>query len=348
MDQHQRPDTLSSGRFPEQWAFLSNPPALSASAARSLPTSSYIRSDGSSSISRLPATANNTGFGFGFGGFGLASLHDRNGSRSSLPPRNNIQPGSVGAHSSATTLPTQPVLLCINADAASRHLHPAPRQPTQRPIMSSKAGELPSLQEYSFDGILATISEDVEEDFTAIGDILGRSRFVLADQHDSHLPPTGEIRASPLQAVAEASASNERLAADQVIIANDEASLIDGSHSGSAAYGLLERLQALHPTTPLATTTTSPTPHMTRELRTSASGPSRSSARPLIHSLLNRSTTPAPTLDSHPHPHRRTTQPVVSEIYLSAGAGGRIFSDPPVVSEGGRFYPLYSYDEKKG
>ncbi|RMD40926.1 hypothetical protein DV735_g4200, partial [Chaetothyriales sp. CBS 134920] len=204
MDQHHRPDTLSSGRFPEQWAFLSNPPAL-------------------------------------------------------LPPR-TIQAGSAGAPSSAATLPTQPVLLCINADA-SRHLHPAPRLPTQRPIMTAKGGELPSLQDCSFDGILATISEDVEDDFTAIGNILGRSRFVLADQHDSHLPPTGEIRASPLQAVAEASASNERLAADQVIIANDEASLIDG------------------------------------------------------------------------------------KIYLSAGAGGRIFSDPPVVSESGRFYPLYSYDE---
>ncbi|RMZ83943.1 hypothetical protein DV737_g1378, partial [Chaetothyriales sp. CBS 132003] len=237
MDQH--PDTLSSGRFPEQWAFLSNPPP---------------GPDRSSSVSRLPTT------GFGFG---LASFHDdRNGSRSSVA--RNIHPASVGAHSSAT-LPTQPVLICINSADASRHLHPAPRPPTQRPIMKRK-GELPPLQDYSFDSILATISEDVRDDFTAIGDILGRSRFVLADQHDSHLPPTGEIRVSPLQVVAEASASNERLAADQVIIANDDASLIDGSHSGSAAYGLLERLQALHRTT----TMTTPTSHMTRELPTSA------------------------------------------------------------------------------
>ncbi|RMZ87655.1 hypothetical protein DV736_g5114, partial [Chaetothyriales sp. CBS 134916] len=239
MDQH--PDTLSSGRFPEQWAFLSNPPPAP--------------------VSHLPITGL---------GFGLASFHDRNASRSSLP--RNIHPASVGAHSSAT-LPTQPVLIRINSADASRHLHPAPRPPTQRPIMNSK-GELPSPQEYSFDSILATISEDVEDDFTAIGEILGRSRFVLADQHDSHLPPTGEIRANPLQAVAEASAGNEHLAADQVIIANDEASLIDGSHSGSAAYGLLERLQALH-RNPITTT---PTSHMTRELSTSAIRPPRGSS----------------------------------------------------------------------
>lgn len=39
--------------------------------------------------------------------------------------------------------------------------------------------------------------------------------------------------------------------------------------------------------------------------------------------------------------------PIVSEVYLSAGANGRAASDPPVVSESGRHYPLYSYDESE-
>ncbi len=41
----------------------------------------------------------------------------------------------------------------------------------------------------------------------------------------------------------------------------------------------------------------------------------------------------------------RATAAVVSEVYLSAGADGRVLPDPPVVSESGRHYPLYSYDE---
>ena len=109
--------------------------------------------------------------------------------------------------------------------------------------------ELPPLEEFSIRGILAAIAEDIEEDVNAISEILGRSRLVLADQHDSQMPPQGEIRAmsSPLQAVAEASASNERLAAgaDDVLILQEDASLVEGSHTGSAAYGLLERLQTV-------------------------------------------------------------------------------------------------------
>jgi hypothetical protein len=111
---------------------------------------------------------------------------------------------------------------------------------------------LPALEDYSMRRILAAIAEEIEDDVEAIAEILGRSRLVLANQHDSHMPPQGEIRAllSPLQAVAEASSSNEQLAgtADAVLIVGEDASLVDGSHTGSAAYNLLERLQAVPPT----------------------------------------------------------------------------------------------------
>lgn len=226
--------------------------------------------------------------------------------------------------------------------------------------MNNKNNELPPVQEFGIQGILAAIEEEIEEDVSAISEILGRSRLVLADQHESHMPPQGEIRAtsSPLQAVAEASASNERLAAtDEVLILREDASLVEGSHAGSAAYGLLERLQAL------------PRP---RRMRSEIPAPPES--RPGSGSLRNYSapvvlTEVSPIVEDH-HRHvlpglsqasrrllqnqpsdeataefqSRATNAVVSETYLSAGANAITISDPPVVSEGGRHYPLYSYD----
>ena len=41
----------------------------------------------------------------------------------------------------------------------------------------------------------------------------------------------------------------------------------------------------------------------------------------------------------------RPTAAIVSEVWLSAGADGKVISDPPVVSEAGKHYPLYSYDD---
>lgn len=344
MMEQRTPDTLSSGRFGREWSFLSNPPPPpSHGQARSLPpSSSYIRSD-RSSVSPLPT--------------GLHFQH-LNASRSSLP--RNIYTPSVGGKSSAT-IPSQPVLIRVNSNVASSHLdpaprvHPAPRLPRRRPIIIMN-NKLPPEQEYSFRSILSAISEDVEEDINAIAEILGRSRLVLADQHDSHLPPTGIIRTTaPLQAVAEASSSTERLAADDVMIVNDEGSLVEGSHSGSAAYGLLERLQAL----PRRINTDLPPP-ATRP-RTPASARNNSSPAILTEALMaDQLEPPQPFVNTHRTSRAllgsaaegdmeasRFTPAVVSEVWLSAGSDGRVLSGPPVVSEAGRHYPLYSYDESE-
>jgi hypothetical protein len=106
--------------------------------------------------------------------------------------------------------------------------------------------ELPPASDYSIESILAAIEPEIEGTIDAIAEIMGRSRLALANEYDSHLPPQGEIRASThpaLLPVEEASSSNERLAADNVIIVPEDASLVDGSNAGSAAYGLLERLR---------------------------------------------------------------------------------------------------------
>lgn len=229
----------------------------------------------------------------------------------------------------------------------------------------SKEGELPPLAAYSFDGILGSIREVVEEDLNGIAEILGQSRLVLANQHDSHLPPTGEIRAAQLPALAGARTSNERHAGDDVLILNENASLVEGSQAGSAAYGLLERLQAaprtrrvhselatspIRPRFPLTeahhsspamfTEFTNPSdPHHQIPVISPASPPQH---RPSQHLLLRL--TSSATATALPAP---TAAAASSETWLSAGADGHVVSDPPIVSEAGRNYPLYSYDESQ-
>ena len=238
---------------------------------------------------------------------------------------------------------------------------------------------LPPISEYSFEGIWSTVQGDVEPDVNAIAEIWGQHRLVLADQHESQLPPQGEIRATntQLQAVAEASSSTERLATNvedvNVMIADPDASLVEGSNTGSAAYGLLERLQAM----PRARRMRSDVPPRSPTVA-GPSGPrnfpARNNSSPAVLTDIPVTTTiaiatipalpPSPNTDSRRAsrnllqtepsanstdvvPPSRLTGPVVSEVYLSAGANGKVVSDPPVVSEAGRHYPLYSYDESE-
>lgn len=219
----------------------------------------------------------------------------------------------------------------------------------------SREQELPPIQEYSIQCILATVREDIEEDVNAISEILGRSRLVLADQHDSQLPPQGEIRAphNHLQAVAEASSSNERLATDDVIILAEDASLVEGSITGSAAYGVLEGSRA-HPR---LRESTSEIP--AQSARGGETSPVHNDWAPTESPLLQ--VPDHATFHGQPLTSRRllrsrragqgsplaTTDAVVSETYLSAAANASAVSnlEPPVRSEGGRQFPLYSYDD---
>ncbi|KEF63638.1 uncharacterized protein A1O9_01616 [Exophiala aquamarina CBS 119918] len=331
----------SSGRFGGQWAFLASP--SQPGHARSLPqSSSYLRSSERSNISPLPTALH---------------FQQLNASRSSLP--RNPQTPSIGGHS-VTTIPSQPVLLRVNSYDAAIQSRPPRRSRDNIMDNGLKNNELPPVHEFSIQGILAAIAEDVEEDFNAVSEILGRSRLVLADQHESHLPPQGEIRAtgSPLQAVAEASSSNERLAAtDDVLILREDASLVDGSHTGSAAYGLLERLQAVPRTKRIRSdveasasrSPTRPARHYSASVVLLDPIPPVEpvdpvmpqtmpiSSRQLLHNRVQ-------DVEDDGDTPSRATNAVVSETYLLAGANATTISDPPIVSESGRHYPLYSYD----
>jgi len=333
------PTDTPASHFRGQWAFLStrryqygNP--------RSLPASSQTprRDITDSSLSQqVPSTPQFT-----------------------FPRSNAWRPGaanSIGTHT--PTLPSQPVIVPIHSQVASAHQNPAPRKSRLFPRMTDK-DELPPVSDFSIEGIMAAIEPEIEGTIDAIAEIMGRSRLTLANEYESHMPPQGEIRATshpPLLPVEEASSSNERLAADDVIIVPEDASVVGGSHAGSAAYGLLERLRA------------APRPRRQRSDTPAswAAGPSNPPVRTFSSpAVLSDQVPPLPPIVPEPPPQpirtsrtllrtsgginpssrpSRTTSAVVSETYLNAGANGRQASDPPIVSESGRNFPLYSYDE---
>ena len=329
-----------STHFRGQWAFLStrryqygNP--------RSLPASSQTprREITDSSLSQnVPSTPQFT-----------------------FPRSSAWRPGATNSIGTQTpTLPSQPVIVRIHTAGASAHQRPVPCASRIFPSMTDK-DELPPASDYSFESIMAAIGPEIEGTIDAIAEIMGRSRLARANEYDSHLPPQGEIRATthpPLLPVEEASSSNERLAADNVIIVPEDASLVDGSNAGSAAYGLLERLRV------------APRPRRQRSDAPPlwAAGQSQPPTRIFSSPTVLADQLPlATTIIPQPPPPRaltsrnllrgsggisppgrrpsRTTNAVVSETYLHAGANGRQASNPPMVSESGRNFPLYSYDE---
>ena len=312
-----RPDT-SSGRSHDSWSFLNQGSAHDPK-PRSQPPSSYLRSD-RSSVSPLP----NSHFA-------------RNGSRSSFS--RNLASASTGARSTAT-IPSQPVLSRIHSQNAYDHNNQFPKM-SRRPLKLDRESGLPAREEFSIQGILDAIHEDIEGDLNTIAEILGRSRFVLADQHEAQMPPQGEIMLSPGPEAETAPID------DSVMILNEDASLIDGSNSGSAAYGLLERLQAVP-----------------RPVRMSSDAAALISTRPQIVSPIRTHSSPAAiqpepenapapaVLASHQPPNKGgmasasgPSRAVISEMYLSAEADGVNSGVVPTVSEAGRHYPLYTYDD---
>ena len=181
----------------------------------------------------------------------------------------------------------------------------------------SKRDELPPVSDFAIDGILSAIQPDIEGTIDAIAEIMGRSRLSLANEYDSHMPPQGEIRAnsrSALLPVEEASLSNEQLAADNVIIVPEDASLIDGSHGGSAAYGLLERLRV------------SP-----RARRIDLMAPRTLSSPAVLEEVEEpRSPTNRTLLNTG----ARAIEPTISATYVSAGANDRLASSPMMMVRG--------------
>lgn len=142
-----------------------------------------------------------------------------------------------------STLASQPVLVRSYSDDA-----PETRLPSIMPSdsISQRVPNLPSVQDFSIESILRAIEPDIRSTLESIAEICGRSKLSLANEYGSHIAPFGEIRASlgGLLTVEEASASSERLADDNVVIVDDDNSVLDSRDLfGSTAHGLLENLQ---------------------------------------------------------------------------------------------------------
>ncbi|PGH27167.1 hypothetical protein AJ80_01124 [Polytolypa hystricis UAMH7299] len=265
--------------------------------------------------------------------------------------RKHRHASSIGSRSSLSSQPVIVRTYSAETDAQSRSSPMAQRQGVlangSATATDGPPPQLPSVQDFSIDGILRAIEPDIQATLDAIAEICGRSRLSLANEYGSHRPPLGEIRASSrsvergLLTVEEASSSTERLADENVLIMGDDLSTVDGREPYSSNYGMLE---SLHQTSGVVgyRTAMPPTwgeglfshpqnsPHRPVPARPSASSEMRSQVSP--RATVFR--TPASSFDwallgrntehggVHHHPRSISTQPVVSEVHLDAQADG--------------------------
>lgn len=59
--------------------------------------------------------------------------------------------------------------------------------------------ELPSLERFTFQDIFASLDPEVKKSVDSIGEIYGRHKMSLADQHASHLPPHTDLDIMAIQ-----------------------------------------------------------------------------------------------------------------------------------------------------
>ncbi|KAL1989263.1 hypothetical protein VTN96DRAFT_25 [Rasamsonia emersonii] len=157
--------------------------------------------------------------------------------------RRHRETKSIGGRPS--TLASQPVLVRAYPDAADE-AQSSSTMPSASATQQQRVPELPSVQDFSIEGILRAIEPEIRSTLDSIAEICGRSRLSLANEYGSHIAPFGEIRAPPggLLTVEEASASSERLTDDNVAIVDDDNSLLDGrDYYATSTYGLLENLR---------------------------------------------------------------------------------------------------------
>ena len=121
-----------------------------------------------------------------------------------------------GQPSRAPVPQPQPVLAIPythDAQQASTN-HPTSWQKWQRLLFSFNGNgkqqrqpraTTPWEENFSIENILQAIEPNIRSTLDSIAEIYGRSKLSLANEHGSHLPPLGEIRAPPLVTVEEAS-----------------------------------------------------------------------------------------------------------------------------------------------
>ncbi|XHF99167.1 hypothetical protein AWENTII_002676 [Aspergillus wentii] len=178
-----------------------------------------------------------------------SALRQLNGNPKPLS-RKPRQANPTGGRSS--TLASQPVLVRTYSGNTDDNAG-ASKMPSRRsfPFASSSSTQerrppLPSDEDFSIDGILRAIEPNIRGTLDSIAEICGRSKLSLANEYGSHIAPLGEIRAPPggLLTVEEASPGHEQQSDENVVIYDDENSLMDGGdHSPFSHYRYLENIR---------------------------------------------------------------------------------------------------------
>ncbi|KAI4243193.1 MAG: hypothetical protein LQ352_007073 [Teloschistes flavicans] len=103
---------------------------------------------------------------------------------------------------SSSTAGTQPVLVkqySKGSRAASSSNQSTNMKQRRQTRSNQVASEMPSLQKFSFQDILASIDPEVSASIDKIAEICGRSKMSLAHEYSSHLPPQGDLPMPLLQ-----------------------------------------------------------------------------------------------------------------------------------------------------
>ncbi|EEH21847.1 hypothetical protein PABG_04063 [Paracoccidioides brasiliensis Pb03] len=274
-----------------------------------------------------------------------AALRQLNG----LPrPFHRIHRHTTSA-SSRSSLPSQPVIVRTYSAEADAQIRPSAMSQGSGLLANGSAADrlsvqLPSVQDFSIDGILRAIEPDIQSTLDAIAEICGRSKLSLANEYGSHRPPLGEIRASGRSAdpgllpVEEASSSSERLVDQNIVILGDDTSTFGERNPFLSTYHLLVNAHEDTGALPYGSTMLpnwSPDPSSQQTVIP----PRNSSCETGTQSLLLTSEGRHPrhsfdwallgrgTEHRRQHHHSISTQPVVSEVHLDAQADGTYLMD---------------------
>lgn len=157
-------------------------------------------------------------------------------STSQLPFRHQATKSS----SPNTSVSSQPVLVRTYTRVDNNRSRPASANPGPiSPRSMPTAATLPSVDAFSFDGILRAIEPDITDAIDGIAEIYARSKLSLADEYGAHLPPQGEIILSPRQlrhsGLAIRTAGLERTLTTVTEASSSSERLVSGSKAGSVA-----------------------------------------------------------------------------------------------------------------
>lgn len=115
---------------------------------------------------------------------------------------NGLGPQPHQSRDSRSTASTQPVLVrkySKSPPTASSSNQLSGMRQKRRSRGNKESSEMPSLERFSFQDILASIDPEVSGSIDKIAEICGRSKMSLADEYSSHLPPQADFSMSTLQ-----------------------------------------------------------------------------------------------------------------------------------------------------